>query len=187
MHIAPLTAVQNCINALKDNKSPGNDGLIGEFYKDFSKTLAPFLVAMFEEALEKEELPPTLKQGPIKLIPKPQKDKLNIENWRPNSLLNNDAKIFALIFAKRLKLGQNEIIDEEQSGLIPGRNITNNIRLILDMIDQNDYILDDSLILFIDFYKAFDTISHQFMTRIVQFYGFGERFLKVVKTDATAQ
>ncbi len=50
------------------------------------------------------------------------------------------------------------------------------------MIDYNDYILDDSLILFIDFYKAFDTISHQFMTRIIQFYGFGERLLKVDKT-----
>lgn len=75
--------------------------------------MAPFLAAMFEEALEIEELPPTLKQGLIKLIPKPQKDKLNTENWRPISLLNNDAKIFALIFAKRLKLGLNEIIDEE--------------------------------------------------------------------------
>lgn len=174
--------VQNCISALKDNKSPGNDGLISEFYKDFNATLAPFLVAMFEEALEKEELPPTLKQGLIKLIPKPQKDKLNIENWRPISLLNNDAKIFALIFAKRLKLGLNEIIDEEQSGFMPGRNITNNIRLILDMIDYNEYILDDSLILFIDFYKAFDTISHQFITRVIQFFGFGEGFLKVVRT-----
>lgn len=68
---------------------------------------------MFEEALEKEELPPTLKQGLIKLIPKPNKDKLSIEKWRPITLLNNDAKIFASIFAKRLKLGLN---DKEQSG-----------------------------------------------------------------------
>ncbi len=123
MHIAPLTAVQNCINALKDNKSPGNDGLIGEFYKNVSKSLAPFLVAMFEEAFEKEELPLTLKQGLIKLTVKPQKDEFNMENWRPISLLNNDAKIFALMFAKRLKLGLNGKTDEEQSGLMPGRNI----------------------------------------------------------------
>ena len=177
-----LKDVQTCIKALKDNKSPGNDGLIGEFYKDHSKTLAPFLVAMFEEALEKEELPPTLKQGLIKLIPKPNKDKLSIENWRPISLLNNDATIFASIFARRLKLGLNDIIDEEQSGFMPGRNIINNIRLILDMIDCNYYIPDDSLILFVDFYKAFDTISHQFMIRTIESFGFGERFQKAVET-----
>lgn len=91
-------------------------------------------------------------------------------------------KIFALIFAKRLKLRLNEVIDEEQSGFMPGRNKTNNIRLILDKIDCNDYILDDGLILLIDFYKAFDTISHQFITGVIQFLGFGEGFLKVVRT-----
>ncbi len=174
--------VQTCIKALKDNKSPGNDGLTGEFYKVFSKTLAPFLTAMFEEALEKEELPPTLKQGLIKLIPKPNKDKLNIENWRPISLLNNDAKIFASVFAKRLKLGLDDIIDEEQSGFIPGRNIVNNIRLVLDMIDYSWYIPDDSFILFVDFYKAFDTVNHQFMIRTIEFFGFGGRFQKAIKT-----
>lgn len=129
--------VQKGIDALKDNKAPGNDGIIGEFYKCFKQSIAPFLTGLFEEALEKEELPHTLRQGLIKLIPKPKKDKLSIENWRPISLLNNDAKLFALIFAKRLKIGLADIIDDEQSGFMPERNIVNNIRLILDMIDYN--------------------------------------------------
>ncbi len=50
------------------------------------------------------------------------------------------------------------------------------------MIDYNYYIPDESLILFVDFYKAFDTISHQFMIRTIEFFGFGEKFQKVVKT-----
>lgn len=128
-------------------------------FDDFSDTLGPLLVAVFEEAIEKEELPPTLQQGLIKLIPKPNKDKVNIEKWRPIGLLNSDTKIFAMVFAKRLKAGLNYIIDEEQSGFIPGRNIWNNIRLILDMIDYNEYIVDESFILFVDFYKAFDKSS----------------------------
>lgn len=94
--------------------------------------LAPFLVKVYIEAIKKGQLPPTMQQGLIKLIPKPNKDKLSIENWRPISLLNSDAKIFAQIFAKRLKSGLDDIIDEEQSGFMPGRNIGNNIRLILD-------------------------------------------------------
>ncbi|CAJ1069845.1 unnamed protein product [Xyrichtys novacula] len=146
-----ITEVQKCIDSLKDNKAPGNDGITGEFYKYFKQAIAPFLTELFEEALDKEELPHTLRQGLIKLIPKPKKDELNIENWRPISLLNNDAKLFALIFAKRLKIGLVDIIDEEQSGFMPGRNIVNNIRLILDMIDYNEFIPDESFILFVDF------------------------------------
>lgn len=158
-----LAEIKKCIGSFKDNKSPGSDGLINEFYKTFIQTLAPFLIAVFEEAIDKGELPPTLRQGLIKLIPKPKKDKLSIENWRPISLLNNDAKLFAMIFAKRLKIGLDDLIDEEQSGFMHGRNICNNIRLVLDMIDYNDLIVDNSFILFVDFYKAFDTISHKFM------------------------
>lgn len=174
--------IKNCIVGLKDNKSPGNDGLTSEFYKMFNVQLTPFLAAMFKESVACEELPVTLRQGLITLIPKPNKDKLYIDNWRPITLLNNDAKLLALVFARRLKKGLNEIIDEEQSGFMTGRHISNNIRLILDMIDYNCYIPTDSYILFIDFYKAFDTVGHEFMFRCIKYFGFGEYFQKAVRT-----
>lgn len=55
----------------------------------------------------------------------------------PNTLLNNDCKIFSLILAKRLKTGLGNIIDEEQAGFTQGRNIHNNISLVVDMTDYN--------------------------------------------------
>ncbi len=127
-------------------------------------------------------MPDSLKQGVITLIPKPRKYILYLDNWRPISLLNNDAKVFAHIFAKRLKHGLEDIIDEEQTGFIQGRHISNNIRLILDMVDCNEYISDNSLILFVDFHKAFDTIEHDFLFKTIDFIGFGKYFLKAVKT-----
>ncbi len=42
------------------------------------------------------ELPLTLSQGLITLIPKPDKDLLMIENWQPITLTNNDAKLLLL-------------------------------------------------------------------------------------------
>lgn len=61
-------------------------------------------------------------QGLITLIPKPKKDLLLIENYRPICLLNNDYKIVALIFGKRLKT----VLDESQSGFMKNRHISNN-------------------------------------------------------------
>lgn len=77
-----------------------------------------------------------------------------------------------MIFAKRLKSRLYDIIDEEQPGFMHGRNICNNIHLMLDMIDYNDYILDDSFFL-INFYKAFDTISHHSF-KTMEYFGFGK-------------
>ncbi len=53
---------------------------------------------MFNEAIECGELPPSLCQGLISLIPKANKDTTLIDNWRPIILLN-DVKVFAIIFA----------------------------------------------------------------------------------------
>lgn len=107
------------IEALKNNKSPGTDGLTDEFYKIFAQELVPFLFENYLESIEFETLPPTLSQGLLTLIPKPKKDILFIDNWCPICLLNCDYKILALILANRLKCVLGSIIDETQSGFIP--------------------------------------------------------------------
>jgi len=88
------------INHLKNNKSPGTDGLTAEFYMLFIKDLAPFLLKIFIESINNQCLPTTLTQGLITLIPKPKKDLLCLDNCHPISLLKIDYKIFDLIFAK---------------------------------------------------------------------------------------
>ena len=46
---------------------------------------------------------------------------------------------------------------------MPKRHIANNIRLVLDLLDFSAFIDGDSLILFVDFYKAFDSLEHEFI------------------------
>ena len=95
-----LEEVSSAIQQLKLNKSPGTDGLTSEFYKTFADNLAPFLHGVFTESIHNQTLPPTLNQGLLTLIHKPNNDPLHIDNWRPICLLNNDYKILAGIFAK---------------------------------------------------------------------------------------
>ena len=177
-----LEEVSSAIQQLKLNKSPGTDGLTSEFYKTFADNLAPFLHGVFTKSIHNQTLPPTLNQGLLTLIPKPNKDPLCIDNWRPICLLNNDYKILAGIFAKRLKAVLDYIIDETQTGFMKGRHISNNIRLVLDLIDYADYCPDDSFILFLDFRKAFDTIEHKFMFQALQKFGFGKYFCSAIET-----
>ncbi len=43
------------------------------------------------------------------------------------------------------------------------RNISNNIRLVLDLLDYSELLRDNSYILFLDFYKAFDSIEQLYI------------------------
>lgn len=46
----------------------------------------------------------------------------------------------------------------------------------------SDLISEDSFILLLDFYKAFDTIEHQFIFLSLEKFGFGDFFSKAIKT-----
>ncbi len=59
------------------------------------------LLDAFMECIKKGELTESVRQGLIVLIPKPEKDFLYLENWRPISLINSDYKLFASLYAKR--------------------------------------------------------------------------------------
>ena len=75
-----LEEVRSAIQQLKLNTSPGTDGLTSEFYITFCDKVAPFLHGVFNESIHNQTLPPTLYQGLLTLIPKPNKDSLCIDN-----------------------------------------------------------------------------------------------------------
>lgn len=57
---------------------------------------------------------------------------INVESEQSG---NNDYNILALILARRIKIVMYSIIDEAQSGFMPNRHISNNVRLVLDLLD----------------------------------------------------
>ena len=78
--------ILDAINKMKKGKSPGMDGLPIEFYLCFWSIIETPLFEMIKECIDKEEMITTMKQGIITLIPKPDKDHLSLDNWRPITL-----------------------------------------------------------------------------------------------------
>lgn len=165
--------IDTAVKLLSLDKSPGCDGLTSNFYQ-------PFLL-MLNEAIDSLTFPPTMKQGLITLIPKPGKDSTILDNMRPITLLNTDSKIVTLIYTNRHKKHLHQIISESQSGFMKRRSIHNNIRFVLDLLDYNQFITDPGFILFLDFYKAFDSIEHNFLFQSLREVGFGNNFCKVIE------
>jgi hypothetical protein len=88
---------------MKDEKSPGLDGYTVEFFKYFWKDLSYFILRSLNYAYTVCNLSITQKQGVITCLPKPNKDRTSLKNWRPISLLNVTYKLASTVIPNRLK------------------------------------------------------------------------------------
>ena len=66
----PLTIqeIKKAISTLENNKSPGNDGLTGEFYKAFAYILQDDLLQLYSEISEKGRMSESMRQAVITCI-----------------------------------------------------------------------------------------------------------------------
>ena len=88
-----LQNIQEAIRLMKNNKTPGQDGLPVDFYKVFWNDLKEVFYEMIIQVYQEELLHESARKGILNLIPKPNKDSRYIKNLRPITLLNTDYKI----------------------------------------------------------------------------------------------
>ncbi len=170
------------LNSMKDNKSPGLDGLPAEFYKTFWPDISEFLIDVYNESFKLGELAPSQRESVLSLIFKKGDSEL-INNYRPISLTNSDYKLLAFTLSNRLQKVIGEIVHTDQSGYIKNRFIGNNIRTIQDIMEYAERTDNkEAVLMLIDFKKAFDSVEWEFMFQTLSTFNFGPEFIAWIKT-----
>ena len=180
---APLSKQElyDVVTSMKHNKSPGLDGLPVEFYLVFWKDISDMLLNSFNFSLQNGILSSSQRNGVITLIPKKDKDTFYLKNFRPISLLTVDYKLLAKTFANRLQKCLSYLIHSDQSGFLKGRNIGSNVRLIIDILEYTDAKDIPGAILLLDIQKAFHSVSHEFLFRVLKRFNFSGKFIDWMK------
>ena len=178
----PITKleVQKVIQKLKNGKTPGVDGFPGEFYKHFGEKFMLPMLDIFNNVLNRGQIPETWKITKIIAIPKQGKDLTSPQSYRPISLINQDAKIFTSILANRLNTFIAMYIQEDQTGFIKGRHMADNVRRLLNIMQHAQKFKIPSIILSVDAEKAFDRLEWPFLKSLLTTMDFGPNFCRVI-------
>uniref|UniRef100_A0A6Q2XJZ7 Reverse transcriptase domain-containing protein n=1 Tax=Esox lucius TaxID=8010 RepID=A0A6Q2XJZ7_ESOLU len=177
--------VEDTIKQLSVGKSPGPDGLPSEFYKCHPN---PPLLKVFQVLLAAERdqsgwmkqgmLHETFYQGVMTLLYK-KNDEYDLSNWRHLTMMNLDYKIFAKVVMNRLNDVLENIIEKEQTCAIKGRLMWDNLCLIREIIYSPNVV--DVFIIGLDQKKAFDYISREYVWKVLEWHGFPDEFINMVK------
>lgn len=117
----------------------------------------------------------------MSLIPKPGKDHTLSQNFHPISVINNDLKIFDRILADRLALVITSLISPCQTGFIPTRQITDNICLAANVIQDAEAHSSKVLLLSLDTNKAFNSVLWPYLDSILSKIGINGAFINGFK------
>jgi hypothetical protein len=114
-NLITVAEIEEIITCWPRNKSPGPDGYIVEFYKQFKEMLMPDLIKVFDKFISalKITLFP-LNDSYITLILK-KEIALKPSEFRPISLINSIQKIFSKAMAQRFQRHIPELLSDTQS------------------------------------------------------------------------
>ena len=164
--------IETILKKLKNNKSPGPDGLKNELYKKLAEDRITLdaLTECYKNIIEEENPPQEWKQSTTVMIPKNRKP--TVDQLRPLALTNVSYKIFMSLIKDSLEkhIISNDMTKENQSGFTKGGRVQDNLFILKEMIEDGFLKKIPIIIIALDFKKAYDSIKREEIIEILKDY-----------------
>ena len=177
--VPTLQEVTHAIKQMKTGKSPGTDNICIELLKTDVITAGNVFTDLFSDIWTTNEIPRDWNKGLIVKIPK-KGDLQNCDNWRGITLLSMPSKIFCRVLLNRIEGAIDVNLRQEQAGFRRGKGCMDQIFSLRNLIEQSTEWNAPLCIGFIDFKKAFDSIHHETLWKILRHYGLPQRMVGII-------
>ena len=149
--------------------------------RNAAKGLSKSLTLIFQAIINKGTYPNQWKFGQICPVFK-DGEKKDVTCYRPISLLSCISKVLERIIFDEIYPLVQEKLHTKQFGFRKKRSATLQLLLLLDRIYKynDDNEVENLIVLYLDFSKAFDTVPHSRLLDKVQNFGIGGKLLKLV-------
>jgi len=170
---SPVTAseVEAIVRKLK-NTTFGIDSVPVAVFKKISSIISGILADIINKSFADGKFPSLLKEATVIPIHKTG-SKIEVGNYRPISLLPLCSKIFERAMYDRIAsyACKYRCIDVNQFGFQRKRSTVDALVSLTEIIYNNLNLGNHTLGIFVDFRKAFDTVSHNVLFKKLECYG----------------
>lgn len=165
------SGVFNLLLNVDTKKSPGPDKIPNAFLKRYAEWCAKYLYVVFTRSLRDGSLPDDWRTAEIKPLHK-SGNKTHIDNYRPVSLTSTSCKILEHIIHKHILsfLEEHKVLTDVQHGF---RHRFSTCTQLVETVHDLAQAINEGKqtdIVFMDFRKAFDKVSHNKLIHKLEYY-----------------
>jgi hypothetical protein len=177
------TGIVNLIKKLNPHKSPGPDKISPKLLQLIPEEISDYLLLIFNKCFQHQDIPKTWKSANVTPVFK-KGNRSDPANYRPISLTSILCKMFEHIITSNLAtfLEQNNLFNKDQFGFRKNRScelqllrVIQDLSLILDKKEEADLV-------FLDFSKAFDKVSHALLVHKLKSYGLQPDMISLIRS-----
>jgi hypothetical protein len=151
------------------------------YKKKFWDFFEDAMVKYCQFCFQRKNLSESFKTASIRLIPK-KGNTNSISDWRPISLLNCIYKVISKAVNNRLKTISDRILSRVQKGFRQNKYIQECLINVIESIGYCNSNQIPAIVLSIDQSTAFDSVRHDFITKVYEFFGFPPFFIDMLST-----
>ena len=172
--------VSSAILHLKRRKAPGVDGIPADLIRASGLNAVEALYRLSVKIWRDCSWPDIWKIQEIVLLHKGGSPK-DCTNYRTIALLSHASKILLIILLNRLRQKFEDELPDEQAGFRRGRGTADMLCCIQNVIEKTLQMSARTFIVFIDYSKAFDSVSHIQMFDILNDMGFPRHIVALIQ------
>ena len=175
-------AFTKCVKKKKNWSSPGNDKICNFWIKNFT-SFHTMVCRALNELIQRDAEFPTWLPGPITVMIKKQENPAP-QDHRPITCLNNIYKVVTSVINEALKSHEKfqQLLQLDQRGSKPGSmGCIDNLLLDKAILEDAKRNRKNLSCTWIDIQKAYDSVSHNWLIRILEMHGLERTVIKIIE------
>ena len=175
-----IEEVEKAVRQMRRNKAPGPCKINAELLQNTGRHTIKWLHRVINTAWRTEQTPTDWRKAVIIPIHK-RGSRQECDNTRGISLLGLPGKVFSRVILNRMTEKVNGILRENQCGFRKGRGCSDQIFFLRQLIEKKVEFNEETVICFIDFAQAYDSIWRKAAWKITRKYGIHRKLIRMIE------